>query len=99
MSQRSKKLVIGIAWYRASDWNRLLEMSEDRDELESSHAEWVEQANRTMKKLARDGTSVRRVVINLDELAAWCAKHNVPVNGESRADFTSELIHRETSKE
>ena len=42
-----RNFVLGVAWYRAADWNRLLEMSEDRDELESSHAEWMEQANRS----------------------------------------------------
>ena len=76
MPRNPKKLVMGIAWYRASDWNRLLEMSEDRDNLESSHAAWVESANRGMKKFAREGVNLRRVVINLDELAAWCAEKN-----------------------
>ena len=39
---RAKKLVVGIAWWRPQDWNRLREISDDRQNLEDSHREWLE---------------------------------------------------------
>ena len=33
MPPKDKKVAIGLAWYRADQWVRLLAISEDRDQL------------------------------------------------------------------
>jgi hypothetical protein len=78
---------------------RLLEVSADRDDLEESHAEWAAHANRVMRQLDRSGTRVRRVIIDLDELIAWCKAEGRPVDGASRADFVSMKVGQETRSE
>ncbi|HEY7119072.1 MAG TPA: hypothetical protein VH475_20950 [Tepidisphaeraceae bacterium] len=89
-----------MAWFRPEDWNRLLEISVDRDRLERSHAEWVRSANRVMRRLERQGLRPRRVIVDLDELIAWCGQRGLPIDGGARADFASEKLAREeeTSK-
>ncbi len=42
---------VGIAWYEAEQWSRLLEISADRDELEETYQEWVRDAERAIKEL------------------------------------------------
>ena len=32
--------VMGVVWYRRDQWDRLLEISSDRSELENTHEEW-----------------------------------------------------------
>ncbi len=37
---------VGIAWYRPEQWARLLEISEDRDDLETTWEEWRREVER-----------------------------------------------------
>ena len=46
-----QKQAIGDAWYRREQWNRLLEVSIDRDELEDNYDDWLRTAEETLKKL------------------------------------------------
>ena len=46
---------IGIAWYRREQWDRLLEISSDRDELEDTNDEWQAMAEKNLRKLAKRG--------------------------------------------
>jgi hypothetical protein len=94
----NRKVVVGVAWFRPQDWNRLLELSEDRDGLEDSHGAWRDSANRLIRELERGGIHARRVVIDLDELVAWCKEQNRPLNGAARADFTSKKVRIEENR-
>ena len=94
-SARHGRQVVGIAWFRAADWARLLEVSDDRDKLEDSHSKWLEQANQVLRELEKGGLKARRVVVDLDELMHWAAARNLPINGESRSKFVAEKVRQE----
>jgi len=94
-ARRGREMIVGIAWFRAADWTRLLEISEDRNELEDSHAKWLEQANRVLREVEKGGLKARRVVINLDELLAWAAARKVPIDGKCRSNFVAEKVRQE----
>jgi len=61
-----------IAWFRPDQWQRLLEVSADRESLEATHPEWERNASKTLKKLSREGIDIRKVPIEIEELVAWC---------------------------
>jgi len=91
--------VLGVAWYRREQWNRLLEISSDRDQLEDTHEEWEPSAEKRFEELSRPGFPIRKVDIDVEELLSWCGSQDRPVDGEARAEFTAmKLREREKNK-
>ena len=91
--------VLGFAWYSRDQWNRLLEVSSDRDQLEDTYEEWKSTAEKRFDELARPGFSIRKVDIDVEELLSWCNSQDRPVDGETRAHFTAmKLREREKNK-
>ena len=72
--------VLGIAWYRADQWERLRDISADRDELEPTHEEWRHAAEQATQSLTDAGAGPRRVDVDVEALLKWCKKEGVPVN-------------------
>jgi len=82
--------IVGVGWYRPEQWERLLEISSDRDQLEGTYEEWLGNATRVFRYLKRQGFAVVKTEIALEDLLAWCAKRELEVNGESRAKYIME---------
>jgi hypothetical protein len=91
--------VLGVAWYRREQWNRLLEISSDRDQLEDTYEEWESIAEKHFDELARPGFPIRKVDIDVEELLSWCGSQGRPVDGEVRAHFTSMKLREREKKE
>ncbi|UFS69497.1 hypothetical protein LPW11_16545 [Geomonas sp. RF6] len=87
--QQKARMVHGVAWYSPDQWERLLEISDDRDVLEKTYAEWERFAMRAMKDLTRQGLSLKKVPVDLDLLLAWCQRQNVPIDGAARSLFVA----------
>jgi hypothetical protein len=79
----------GIAWYAPDQWARLLEMSEDRDQLHETHAEWLAEAEQLVSQLASQGVVVRRVPVDLDTMSAWCHEQSLRFDSAGRAKFVT----------
>jgi len=79
---------IGVAWYRREQWDRLLEISSDRDELEDTYDEWQAMAEENLRKLVQHGYALRKVDIDVEELLSWCNSQNRSVDGDARSEFT-----------
>lgn len=91
---QGSQTVVGVAWYRPEQWERLLEISADRAELESTHAEWERNAKLAMEWHSRGGLRLERVAVDVEELLRWCLIRNLPVDGEARSLFVSEKLRR-----
>lgn len=87
-------VVVGIAWYRREQWPRLLEISEDREKLEESYDEWLASAVKGLGTFGSQGLKAVRVDIDTEELLAWCASRNLPVDGKARAEYTTEKVQK-----
>lgn len=87
--KKNKKINIGVGWYRQEQWSLLREQSEDAEQLENTHFEWVINANESIKDIESTGHSIVKIDIDINELIEWCRKENLPVNGKSRAQFIS----------
>ena len=94
----SADVVSGVAWYRAEQWPRLLEVSVDRSELERTYDEWQAIATKGLADLARAGVWARKVDVDVDELVEWCRSEGRAVDGAARAAFAV-LKLRQTNKE
>lgn len=84
--------VRGLAWFLADQWPRLLEVSTDRATLGRDHAAWLVQAEKNYTSLRDVGVQIRKVLVDVDELTAWCAANKLPVDADSRPAFVATLL-------
>lgn len=91
-------VLVGAAWYRANQWQRLKEVSEDRANLEDTWEEWVQIAEKGLCDARAMGVQVVKVDVDLDELLQWCQSRQQPVNADSRSAFAAENLQRQNTK-
>jgi hypothetical protein len=92
--QSENAAMLGVAWYRPEEWSHLLEIAADRDELEATYEEWLENAEARLQEMAEEGVYATRVNIDVRELQDWCIAHERSIDGSSRAVFTAEKIRQ-----
>jgi len=85
---------VGVAWYQPDQWQKLLAVSVDKDKLEETYEEWVQDAERVIKELRRQGLYIVKVNVNVEELVAWCQKKKIPVNGEARSRYAAHKLQQ-----
>lgn len=90
-------MVLGIAWYRAEQWQRFRSLATDRDALHDTYAEWEAAATEKLGELRALGINAQPVLVDVDELARWCLDHNLAFDGAARSQFVAEKIE-EASK-
>ena len=93
--KRSGKAKFGIAWYRPEQWARLLEVSDDRDELEATFAEWEALAEEKVRELQAEGVNVEKVIVDIEELLAWCQGRGLSVDASARSHYVADLLRRQ----
>ncbi len=82
-----EKRKIVIAWYRPSQWDRLLEISLDADELEKTYQEWITQAEEKIDKMKKIGLNPVKIDVDVEKLKKWCEKVNQPIDGSARVEY------------
>jgi hypothetical protein len=92
--KHKEKVVTGVGWYRPEQWQRLREISVDVDQLEKTHAEWLEFAEKTVKDLERLGVSIIKVDVDVEELQSWSQQQGLPVDGKARAEFITNKVNQ-----
>jgi hypothetical protein len=91
--------VIGVAWYRAEQWDRLREISVDRDKLEETYEEWLASAEEALRQIRRSGKYAEKVAVDVGELLAWCRARNLDVDGKARAQYVAEMLRQRDQKQ
>lgn len=81
------KTHIALAWYRKDQWDKLLEISIDGDELEQTYEEWVTQANQKIEAMKNKGLNLIRIDVEVNALRSWCEKERRPVDGAARSEY------------
>ena len=88
------EVIAGLAWYSPEQWGRLLDVSVDRDSLETNHESWLRLAEKAMFDLKRAGITPRVVPVDVEKLVAWCTEQNRPVDGSARAEYAQILLRQ-----
>jgi hypothetical protein len=94
----NEQLVFGLCWYQSEQWSRLLEISEDADDLEETYEEWRKNAHKTIQEFQANGKKIKKVKINLEQLLFWCNEKILPVNGKSRAEYVTYVMQQKNQK-
>jgi len=79
--------VLSIAWYRREQWERLREISADRDDLESNYEEWRLAAEKTFLELCGARMAPVKALVDVEEPLSWCQSQGRPVDAKARAEF------------
>ena len=88
------RAVTGYAWYRAEQWDRLREISVDRDKLQDRYEDWVADAERSLQEIRQRGGHAEKIDVDVEELLAWCQAEGLDVNGKARAQYAAEALRQ-----
>jgi hypothetical protein len=86
----------GVAWYTEREWARVKAVAADPERFEATFAEWLTMAEDSLERMLRAGMLGERVLINADELLAWCEAQGRPNDAAARAAFVSDLMRSRT---
>lgn len=84
--------VVGVAWYRADQWQRLRSLAADAHVLHDTYAEWEAAAVERLAELRALGMLVQPVPVDIDELAQWCRERHQAMDGKARSQFVAEKV-------
>jgi len=97
-TQPQASQVFGVAWYTESEWSRVKATAADSEVFEPSFKEWVAMAEEALTEMQRSGIFPEKVLINSNELLAWCLLHNKENNAPARAEFVSEQLRAKSER-
>jgi hypothetical protein len=89
-----RTVVVGLAWFDRKQWKRLTEVVEDRNELDATYEQWERSAVDAVQMLERQGQKVEKVHVEVESLVSWCKEKGLPVNGQSRAEYVTQIMRR-----
>jgi predicted DsbA family dithiol-disulfide isomerase len=85
---------IGIGVYRKQDYEEILKISEDKDNMEPTWEKWKANVERTQEELQNEGVSTVPILVTPKELVKFCREQGLPVNGAARAKFISTEVRK-----
>lgn len=77
-------LVIGMVWYHTEDYDAILRIMSDRDQLPRRFDVWLAKAERGEQERTRQGQIVVRAYIDPETFPDWCRSRNLNVDSEAR---------------
>ena len=85
-------IVVGFAWYRPEQWQRVRDISSDAYALEDSYEEWLRLAEQKLKELSSSGLRVEKVDVHSEQLILWCNERRLEVNAQARSRYAAEKL-------
>jgi hypothetical protein len=90
MSVSLAEVVIAMAWYSPATWAQLKAISEAR--IEISYDEFVRNFERLSQQFVARGVKVEKVVVDVDQMVAWCHRNGYAVDTTGRSIYSSVLV-------
>jgi len=95
---RSQKKVCSIPYYRNDQYDRLREVSIDKETFSISYDEMLSITESKHKEMEKKGFLVVKIDVEIDELVEWCNLNCVKINPESRTKFALYKLKEMISK-
>ena len=84
----NKNLVMGLTWYRPEQWERLREISEDKEHFDKTYEASLVDLENKVKQLEAQGIRPVKVEVDVEEMLTWCSAQGLAVTPETRTKFT-----------
>lgn len=88
----AKPQIAGLCWVKPEQWQRLLEVAEDRASLEQTWSEWEAKSLEMIEVFATRNILIKKVLVDVEELVLWCQEQDKPVNSSTRAEYVTSLM-------
>lgn len=85
---------MALAWYSEADYEDILELMADSEDLHDTYQDWLDQSLAIEKELFSEGNQVVRIMIQPKQFASWCAIHGLKPNGRARSEFAAKQAVR-----
>ena len=92
-----EQTIAGFCWYQPDQWERLVEINEDRDELDDCYEDWLKSANKAISEIRAKGIIVKKVKIDLEEFVEWCEEFGHSINSSARSEFVLNKVAEKAS--
>ena len=85
--------VVGLAWYRKEDYERLMAMFKDREKLPDTYEDWLAKAQNVILTLSASGLlRVEKSYIDPETFPPWCVKRGLEMDASARTRYAAELV-------
>lgn len=78
---------VAFAWFDRPNYEKLLQLADDRSNLYDDHREWLAAANKGVDKLRAAGKDVLIVQVDTDKLKAWCDMRGKKLDAQARIQY------------
>ncbi len=79
-----------MVWYREEDYERLLEIFDDRDQLPPTFQNWLARAEEKKAEVEAAGDQVIKVFIDPETFPKWCEEKKLPKDANARSELAIE---------
>jgi len=83
----SKTLIMGVSCYRPERWERLREISEDKETFAISYEASLVESEKKIQDLEAQGIRPIKVEVDVEALLTWCTTQGLAVTPETRTKF------------
>ena len=94
----SKTLIMGVSWYRPEQWDRLREISEDKETFAIPCEASLVESEKKMQDLEAQGIRPIKVEVDVEELLTWCTTQGLAVTPETRTKFMMNTLREYVRK-
>ena len=94
----SKSLVMGVTCYRAEQWHRLREISEDKEHFDKTYEASLLDSENKIKQLEAQGYRPVKVEVDVEEMLTWCSTQGLAVTPETRTKYMMNTFREQVRK-
>lgn len=95
-AEEHQPMIQAMVWYKEEDYQTLLTIFDDRDQLPPTYEKWLSKAEKMKEEGEAAGDQVIKVYIDPETFPEWCRIKNLPLNAESRSQLAIEIVQSRT---
>lgn len=89
---KSQRKIYCIPYYRKAQYDRLRQISSDKETFPESYDEMFAITELKYRQLENKKFPIVKIDVDLDELVEWCKTRSVDLNPETRTKFALEKL-------
>ena len=93
-----KTLIIGVTWYRAEQWDRLREISADKETFATTYEASLVDWEKKIQQLEAQGMRPMKVEVDMEALLIWCTTQGLAITPETRTQFMMHIFRDHVKK-
>jgi hypothetical protein len=92
----SQPMIQALVWYKEEDWDKLMNLFSDRDQLPHTYSDWLARAEEKKNEIQASGDVVIKVYIDPETFPEWCANKGFPMDSEARSQLAIEVAQAQS---